>query len=145
MKMESPAEIRAMFDFIFARYEYGGHIDEVHKVVNENLEAFLSIGCKPRTLAMMMDSVDVLRHAENFKCIDINPIALQLSPADIDLFFDQLIELGVKADFIREAVVEWDNEKIIERSKKLQKCGFSKKEISELLHNKNTENDWDNP
>lgn len=129
-------KIQATYDFILDQFESGDHLDDVSKTVNDNLEDFLAIGCEPAKLASMMDPVDVLTRAELFKGIDVNPVAKRLDYIDFEVFFKQLVELGVKAPSIRTLVAEWDGETIVSHIADLRKCGFSKKDLAELLYEK---------
>ena len=131
------AKIQAMYDFLVDQIESGDyHLDDIQMSISENLEDFLSIGCEPAKLAAMMDPVEVLARIELFKGVDINLVAKRLYSIDFETFFDQLVSLGLKAEMARKFVAEWDVEDILKRSDGLQKCGFSKKELADMLFEK---------
>ena len=129
--------IQVLYDFISDQFESEYHLDDVAQTVNDNLEDFLRIGCEPAKLASMMDPAYVLARIDLFKGIDINPVAKRLN--NIDTIFDQLVSLGVKADSIRNHVAKWNGETIINHLAGLRKCGFSKKELGDLLYKKISE------
>ena len=137
------AKIQATYDYILDQFEEGDHLEDVFQTVNDNLEDFLAIGCEPAKLASMMGPVDVLTRIEFFEDIDINPVAKRLNRIGFEIFFKKLVELGVKADSIRDFVAKWDGETIVNHLADLQKCGFSKKELADLLHEKIDEYDVD--
>lgn len=134
--MRNFAKIQATYDFVVDLYENGDYLDDVHETVNDNLEDFLAMGCDPAKLADMMDPINVLVRADLFKGIDFNPTAKRLDSIDFEVHFEQLVDLGVKADAAREAVAEWDGDVIINHIAELLKCGFSKEELSDLLYKK---------
>lgn len=136
-------KIQVAYDIVLDQFESGEHLDDVSWTVDDNLEDFLAIGCEPAKLASMMNPIDVLTRIELFRGIDVNSVAKRLDDIDFEVFFKQLVELGVKADSIRNLVAEWDGETIIYHIAELLKCGFSKEDLSDLLYEKVDEYNFD--
>lgn len=128
------AEIEAKFDFILDQFNSGEHLEDVRETAGFYAEDFMAAGCDPQQVAMMMDPEEVIIRSDIFGDIDINSIAKQMDYINLENYLDKLVELGVQADSIRETVAEWDGKTIVENSVKLQKCGFSKEELADLLY-----------